>query len=411
MRSERSAGTERSHEVVPADGHATINPLPEGFSRLSLSPEAHPSEVLHPCRSLALTWQIPGRMLIQTERLALQNFSIRSACICCSKSDRSVPGDEGSHGRRVERVRLSRQERKDTQTMRSDGDTWDIVSSVGLTALAVATFRALESTRPDAIIEDKFASWFVEAAAEPHFTALLKDPTLLEDTPFGGFMGLRTRFFDEFFSSSTESGVRQAVIVAAGLDSRAYRLDWSSGSTVFEVDQPKVLEFKAEVLAAHDAQPKTDRRTVPTDLRNDWPAALEEAGFDPNEPTAWSAEGLLAYLPGPAHDALFERIDELSATGSRLAVNDFPAGTDPSKLAAIRSKYFAKDPFGDLDISQLFYSDNRSDPGQWLAEHNWTVRRFSSVELAELYDRRIPELPEEIAALSTQPSFLAATKN
>jgi len=155
----------------------------------------------------------------------------------------------------------------------------------------------------------------------------------------------------------------------------------------------------------------TDGRTVPTDLRNDGRAELEEAGFDPNEPTAWSAEGLLAYLPGPAHDALFERIDELSATGSRLAVNDFPAGTDPSKLAAIRSKYFAKDPFGDLDISQLFYSDKRSDPGQWLAEHNWTVRRFSSVELAELYDRRIPELPEEIAALSTQPSFLAATKN
>lgn len=94
-------------------------------------------------------------------------------------------------------------------------------------------------------------------------------------------------------------------------------------------------------------------------------------------------------------------------------MNDFPAGTDPSKLAAIRSKYFAENPFGDLDISQLFYSDKRSDPGQWLAEHNWTVRRFSSVELAELYDRRIPpELPpEEIAALSTQPSFLAATKN
>ncbi|MDJ0111276.1 SAM-dependent methyltransferase, partial [Rhodococcus erythropolis] len=170
-------------------------------------------------------------------------------------------------------------------------------------------------------------------------------------------------------------------------------------------------EFKAEVLAARDAQPKTDRRTVPTDLRNDWPAALAEAGFDPKEPTAWSAEGLLAYLPGPAHDALFERIDELSATGSRLAVNDFPAGTDPKKLATIRSKYFAENPFGDLDISQLFYSDKRSDPGRWLTEHNWTVRRFSSVELADLYDRRIPDLPEEIAALSTQPSFLAATKN
>ncbi|MDN5548979.1 MAG: SAM-dependent methyltransferase, partial [Rhodococcus sp. (in: high G+C Gram-positive bacteria)] len=64
----------------------------------------------------------------------------------CSRpsSDRSVPGGKGSLGRKVERVRLSHPERKDTQAMRSDGDTWDIVSSVGLTALAVATFRALE---------------------------------------------------------------------------------------------------------------------------------------------------------------------------------------------------------------------------------------------------------------------------
>ena len=185
----------------------------------------------------------------------------------------------------------------------------DIVSSVGLTALAVATFRALESTRPDAIIEDKFASWFVEAAAEPHFTALLKDPTLLEDTPFGGFMGLRTRFFDEFFSSSTESGVRQAVIVAAGLDSRAYRLDWSSGSTVFEVDQPKVLEFKAEVLAAHDAQPKTDRRTVPTDLRNDWPGRTRGGWFRP-ERTHSLVGGRPARLsprPGPRRPVRADR--------------------------------------------------------------------------------------------------------
>lgn len=92
-------------------------------------------------------------------------------------------------------------------------------------------------------------------------------------------------------------------------------------------------------------------------------------------------------------------------------MNDFPVSTDPKKLATIRSKYFAENPFGDLDISQLFYSDKRSDPGRWLTEHNWTVRRFSSVGLADLYDRRIPDLPEEIAALSTQPSFLAATKN
>src|SRR6476620_3486540 len=129
--------------------------------------------------------------------------------------------------------------------MRTDGDSWDIVSSVGLTALGVATFRALESVRPDALIRDDFAPWFVEAAGEPHFTGLLADPSSLGDTPFSGFMGMRTRFFDEFFTSA---GVSQAVILAAGLDARAYRLDWDAGTTVFEVDQPKVLEFKEEVL-------------------------------------------------------------------------------------------------------------------------------------------------------------------
>lgn len=182
--------------------------------------------------------------------------------------------------------------------MRTDGDSWDIVSSVGLTALGVATFRALETVRPDALIQDDFARWFVEAAGEPHFTGLLADPSSLGDMPVSGFMGSRTKFFDEFFSTATSSGVSQALILAAGLDARAYRLDWPTGTTVFEVDQPQVLKFKEEVLADHGAKAKADRRPVAVDLRDDWPAALHAAGFDPGKPTAWSVEGLLAYLPG-----------------------------------------------------------------------------------------------------------------
>lgn len=297
-------------------------------------------------------------------------------------------------------------------TMRTDGDTWDIVSSVGLTALGVATFRALETTRPDPLIRDDCARWFVEAAGESHFTGLLADPSPLEAAPFffPGFMGLRTRFFDDFFMSAASAGVRQAVIVAAGLDARAYRLDWPAGTTVFEVDQPKVLEFKREVLAEHGARAKADRRAVAVDLREDWPAALAAAGFDPARPTAWSTEGLLPYLPGAAHDALFERIDELSGPGSRLGVDGFGGGVDIQRFAALREKYFTENPFGDMDIAELFYQDERADPVQWLTGHGWTVSLTNPLALAAAYGRQVPDLPEDILDLARSSTYLTAEK-
>jgi methyltransferase (TIGR00027 family) len=293
--------------------------------------------------------------------------------------------------------------------MRTDGDAWDIVSSVGLTALGVATFRALESACPDPLIRDDYAPLFIEAAGEPHFTGLLADPSALAGAPLlHGFMGLRTKFFDEFFLSAVGNGVRQAVIMAAGLDARAYRLDWPAGTTVFEVDQPKVLEFKEKVLTEHVVQPKADRRGVPVDLRDDWPAALEAAGFDPDKPTVWSAEGLLPYLPGAAQDGLFEQIDELSARGSRLGVESFMAGTDVKRFATMESKYFDPNPFGDIDLSELFYDDERADPAQWLTERGWSVQAASCAELATAYGRSVPELPDELAELWKLPRYLTA---
>ncbi|MGW0176126.1 class I SAM-dependent methyltransferase [Rhodococcus sp. NPDC003322] len=296
--------------------------------------------------------------------------------------------------------------------MRADGDSWDIVSGVGRTALGVATFRALETERPDNLITDEYARWFVEAAGDPHFTGLLADPSPLQDLPFffPGFMGLRTKFFDEHFLSAAAGGVVQAVILAAGLDARAYRLDWPAGTAVFEVDQPKVLEFKAEVLGAHGARPKADRRPVAVDLRDDWPTALVAAGFDSERPTAWSAEGLLPYLPGPAHDALFTRIDELSAAGSRIAVDGFGGSADIRRFIALRDKYFGNEAFGGIDVAQLFYDDERADPAQWLTDRGWTVRRSTPVDLAAAYGVQVPELPDDLADLARTPAYLVGGK-
>ncbi|MGQ4599435.1 SAM-dependent methyltransferase [Nocardia sp. R6R-6] len=295
--------------------------------------------------------------------------------------------------------------------MRAEGDAWDIVSSVGLTALGVALFRALEANLPDPLIRDDFAPLFVQASGEPHFTRLLADPSVLAGTPLlPGFMGIRTKFFDEFFSSAAGDGVRQAVIVAAGLDARAYRLDWPAGTTVFEIDQPKVLDFKEQVLAEHGARPKADRRTVAVDLREDWPAALRKAGFDPGRPTAWSAEGLLPYLPGAAQDALFEQINQLSAPGSHLAVESFVAGTDVERFASLEAKYFDKSWFGGIDPTELFYDDKRADPAPWLAETGWAVQAFSPAELGRTYGRPHLDLPDELAELWEQPRYLIAVR-
>jgi methyltransferase (TIGR00027 family) len=110
-------------------------------------------------------------------------------------------------------------------------------------------------------------------------------------------MAARTRYFDSFFLDATQAGIRQAVILASGLDARAYRLAWPADMTVFEIDQPRVIEFKSTTLAGLRAAPTADLRTVSIDLRLDWPAALRDAGLDSDRPTAWIAEGLFGYLP------------------------------------------------------------------------------------------------------------------
>jgi methyltransferase (TIGR00027 family) len=197
-------------------------------------------------------------------------------------------------------------------SVRTDGDSWEITESVGATALGVAAARAVETARDDALIRDEFAYLLVSSAGPQWAQMASSDPAwLAEDDEFRAlhdmsrdYQAVRTHYFDEFFHAAMRTGIRQVVILAAGLDSRAYRLDWPAGTTVFEIDQPKVLEYKTSTLNAHGADPKARRIPVAVDLRDDWPAALTGAGFDPARPTAWLAEGLLPYLPPDAQDRL-----------------------------------------------------------------------------------------------------------
>src|SRR5271165_291852 len=213
-----------------------------------------------------------------------------------------------------------------SDTKRHDGDSWDLASSVGATATAVAARRAMASKGPNPLIDDPFAEPLVNAVGVEAFIKMMNgEIERVEDDPaftpqrLAEGMAVRTRFFDSFFLDAVAAGVRQAVILAAGLDTRAYRLAWPPDTVVYEIDQPQVIEFKTRTLADLGAAPTADRRPVAIDLRHDWPTALRGAGLDPTQPTAWSAEGLMPFLPPDAQDALLDNITMLSAAGSQLA--------------------------------------------------------------------------------------------
>lgn len=282
-------------------------------------------------------------------------------------------------------------------SLRSDDDHWDIVSNVGYTALLVAGWRALHTTGPKPLVQDEYAKHFITASADPYLEGLLANPRTSEDgTAFPRLYGVQTRFFDDFFNCADEAGIRQAVIVAAGLDCRAYRLDWQPGTTVFEIDVPKVLEFKARVLSERGAVPKAHRVAVPADLRTDWPTPLTAAGFDPQRPSAWSVEGLLPYLTGDAQYALFARIDQLCAPGSRVALGALGSRLDHEQLAALETAHPGVNMSGDVNFSALTY-DDKTDPVEWLVEHGWAVDPVrSTLELQVGYGLTPPDVDVKI---------------
>lgn len=285
----------------------------------------------------------------------------------------------------------------DSPSLRTAGDSWHITESVGATALAVAASRAVETAGSDPLIRDEFAAVLVSAAGPAWARLADADMAWLDGDEHGrrihrvgcDYQAVRTQYFDEYFGSAAGAGIRQAVILAAGLDSRAYRLQWPSGTAVYEIDQPKVLEYKAQILGSHGARPAAARHAVAVDLRDDWPAALIDAGFDPGRPTAWLAEGLLSYLPSDAQDRLFEMCTALSAAGSQLAVEAFNMKLTGNKQRWNRMR----DRLGlDVDVEALTYHEpDRSDPAQWLAEHGWQVQSVDNHQEMARRGRPVPQ--------------------
>jgi methyltransferase (TIGR00027 family) len=296
---------------------------------------------------------------------------------------------------------------------RSDGDSWGPAQSVGATATMVAASRAVASQGPDALLDDPLADPLVRAVGLEPFVRIIDGEIDFDDDPLlnrkarAEQIAVRTRFFDDFFIGATHAGVRQAVILASGLDTRAYRLPWPAGTVVYEIDQPQVTEFKTNTLAGIGAGPTAERRAIGIDLRDDWPAALREAGFDITRPAAWSAEGLLPYLPPAAQDRLFDNITALSAPGSRLATEHVP---DPNAFSDERLQRISDRwrRFGfDLDAADLFYRGERSVVVDYLSSHGWDVTPHPA---RELYARNGFEFPEdEMAATFGDLSYVAAT--
>lgn len=271
---------------------------------------------------------------------------------------------------------------------RTDNDTWNLATSVGATATMVAAGRARAARSH--LIDDPLAEPLVRAVGIDFFTRWAAGELEAAEVdipghpwgmqPMTDLLAVRTGFIDAFLADAAAAGIRQAVILASGLDARGYRLSWPAGTTVFEIDQPDVIEFKATTLAALGAGPTVDLRPVPVDLRNDWPAALADAGFDAALPTAWVAEGLLAFLPPEAQDRLLDNITALSADGSRLVAEIFLSSPDDVQIMHTAADKWYEHGL-DARLDDLWYPGERHDVAAYLDEHGWRTTRTRASRL------------------------------
>jgi len=282
---------------------------------------------------------------------------------------------------------------------RAHDDDWDLASSVGATATFVATGRAMASKDPRGLINDPFAEPLVRAVGIDFFTKMMdgeldvdaiENASLERQRALVDGMAVRTKYFDDYFVDATAAGVRQAVILASGLDSRAYRLPWPAGTVVYELDQPQVIEFKTTTLAGIGAKPTATRRTIAIDLRQDWPAALEAAGLDTTAPTAWLAEGLLIYLPPEAQDRLFDNLTALSVPGSTIATEFVPGiiDFDADRVREVAGLF--REQGVDFDMASLVYAGERNHVVDYLRGKSWDVE---AVARTELFRRNAIEVP------------------
>jgi methyltransferase (TIGR00027 family) len=172
-----------------------------------------------------------------------------------------------------------------------------------------------------------------------------------------------------------------------------------------------VLDFKREVLTRHGAQPRAERREVAIDLRQNWPKALGDNGFDPDQPSAWIAEGLLIYLPAAAQEQLFSGIDSLAGPGSHLAVED-GAPLDPEDFEAKRDEERAAmaEGTGDRPFFQLVYNERCAPATDWFSQRGWTASGTPLAEYLRENGRPVPGPETESGAMLARNTLVSATR-
>ncbi len=276
---------------------------------------------------------------------------------------------------------------------RTDNDTWDLASSVGVTATVVAMQRAIATRSGTAGVKDPYAEPLVSAVGVPtyirHARGESGDQAPVDAVRMADGIAARTRWFDEFVTDALAAGIRQFVILASGLDARAYRLPWPADAIVYELDQAEVITFKTRTLADLGAVPGAEHRPIAVDLRDDWPAALRGAGYTTDRPTAWLAEGLLIYLPPAAQDRLLDNITELSAPGSRIATENTPTVSVEdlremsARMRVTQQEWRAKgmDLGDEVDVAELFYAGDRTEAATYLAGQGWGTTLRKGTEL------------------------------
>jgi methyltransferase (TIGR00027 family) len=295
---------------------------------------------------------------------------------------------------------------------RTDRDSWDLATSVGATATMVAAARAAASRRPNPVIDDPFAEPLVRAVGLNLFTKVASGDLDFVDVDDGaGFprmvdtFAARARFYDDYFADAGRAGIRQVVIVASGLDARPYRLSWPADTTIYEIDQPEVIEFKTTTLSQLGAVAGAEHHPIGIDLREDWPAALRGAGFEAAQPTAWLAEGvLIGFLPPEAEVRLLDSVIALSAVGSRFA-GDYGSVRGQTEKAQQQARIMTdrwQEHGLDLHIPDLTYPGEHTDVTAYLRERGWDADRsglgdlFASAGLAPLEDDAQGSAPASI---------------
>jgi methyltransferase (TIGR00027 family) len=279
----------------------------------------------------------------------------------------------------------------------SDDDSWDIQTGIGSTAVIVAALRAEEARSATPLVRDEFAELLISAPALSELRQTMSSewassPEHQEDyRRLVSYHAVRTHFFDRFCTESTAAGLEQVVILAAGLDSRAYRLAWTARTTVFELDMPEVLQYKSETLAVHQAEPTVARYPIGIDLRKNWPTALRECGFDPTRPSAWLLEGLLPFLSAEAQHAIFGQLDGLSAPGSRVGAEDY-SGAGLKQAIAKQRDGGPSAAASTLDPGDVWSEDADANCAEWFGSRGWRTEVLDSRRESERLGRPVPSL-------------------